>query len=183
MGLSGGSSYELRVGSYLELGAGEDGRIILPDGDAIALAPGGFVLIGTREELDIPNDILGMLYLRSTYARNGLVSWFQGVVDPGYRGGLTVVLHNLGNELVPIYGGERICHLVLEQLAEPVDKGYEGRYQDKPGATPAQRTKTLRVVSRSAIVGLGKSLGEGMSNALAAELLREMRRLLGGPSS
>lgn len=129
------ASYELRVGSWFNRQTKQ--RVELNIGDEIYLKQSRMILIGTIERVNIPNDIMGMMYLRSTYARRGFMPWFQGLVDPGYRGGLTVILHNLTPELIKITGGERICHLVFDLLAEPVDKGYEGAYQGSDGATPA----------------------------------------------
>jgi len=127
-------SYELRVGSYHERII--DRRIALSSEDKLPIPPNGFVLIGALERVNIPFDIVGMMYLRSTYARKGFLPWFQGIVDPGYQGGLTIVLHNMTTEPIIVTGGERICHLVLDSLPEAVDRGYEGIYQGSEGATP-----------------------------------------------
>jgi len=127
------ASYEMRVGSYYSPAEGEP--ISLVAGDGVALAPGGFVLIGTLEEVSLPRDILGMMYLRSTYARRGFSDWFQGLVDPGYRGALTVALHNLTDHPLVILGGDRICHLLFYPLDEMTDE-YDGRYQGSTAATP-----------------------------------------------
>lgn len=112
-------SYELRVASYHDWQTNT--RVDLQEGEEISLAPNGFLLVGTVERVNLPNDLMGMMYLRSTYARRGFVSWFQGIVDPGYSGFLTLVLHNLNEDPVIIYGNERICHLVFEELPELVD--------------------------------------------------------------
>jgi len=138
------ASYELRIGSYSEMGASVD----LPVGKGIAIAPWSFLLIGTMETVNLPLDIIGMLYLRSTYARSGFVSWFQGIVDPGYSGSLTFVLHNHTDSIIPIYGGERVCHLIFQKLPEPADRPYDGVYQKSEGATPARYYPALKVVGQ-----------------------------------
>lgn len=174
------ASYELRVGSYHDWQTNT--RLDLQKGEAIAVAPNGFLLVGTVERVTLPTDIMGMLYLRSTYARRGFVPWFQGIVDPGYSGSLTIALHNLTGDLVPIYGEERICHLVFEQLPVPVDKGYEGAYQGSPGATPPRQAPTVKIVGER-LTEIGKAAAESIPRALITELLRNpdiLRRLLGG---
>ena len=176
----GPASYELRVGSYHDWHAGT--RVDLQKGEAIAVAPNGFLLVGTVERVTLPDDILGMMYLRSTYARRGFLSWFQGIVDPGYNGNLTVVLHNLTGDLVPLYGEERICHLVFEQLSEAVDQGYEGAYQGSQGASPPRQAPTVKIVGEK-LYELGKTATETGTKVLVTELLRNpdvLRRLLGG---
>ena len=173
------ASYELRVGSYYDWNTRS--RVDLQRGEAIAVAAGGFLLIGTVERVNLPRDVIGMMYLRSTYARRGFTPWFQGIVDPGYRGALTVVVHNMTGELVPIYGEERICHLVFDELPEPVEKGYEGAYQGSPGATPPYQTPTVKIVGEK-LAAVGRVFTENLPRALIAELLRNpeaVRRLFG----
>ena len=138
------ASYELRVGSYFDRSANM--HIELSDQETVFVSPGGFALIGTLERVHMPNDIVGFMYLRSTYARRGYVPWFMGLVDPGYEGGLTLTIHNLTSELIPIHGHERICHLVFEELEEPVDRGYEGAYQHSAGATPPAYVSKIRII-------------------------------------
>jgi len=147
-------SYELRVGSYWDTAAQMSRD--LPRGQRIALAPNGFVLVGTLERVNLPDDILGLLYLRSTYARRGFVPWFMGIVDPGYAGTLTLALHNLTDQFLPITGHERICHLVLEALSEPVDRGYDGPYDQSQGATPARErdVPSVRIVGQTPIAAV-----------------------------
>lgn len=126
------ASYELRIGSYRDKNS--DTPIVLQEGEGRALPPASSLLIGTMERINLPLNLLGMMYLRSSYARLGSVSWFQGLVDPGYSGKLTIVLHNLSEQKIPIVGGDRICHLVFQELTEPADEGYKGLYQNSPGA-------------------------------------------------
>jgi dCTP deaminase len=143
------ASYELRVGSYLDKRL--DQRVNLVDSKVgeIAIMPSGFLLVGTMERVNLPNDIVGMLYLRSTYGRRGFISYFQGLVDPGYRGSLTIMLHNLSGESLTITGGERICHLVFEELPQAAAKGYEGAYQNSEGPTPSRYPSVVKVVGET----------------------------------
>lgn len=163
------ASYELRVGSYRE--SSTSPRIDLQKGEAIALMPNGFLLVGTMERVTLPLDVLGLMYLRSTYARRGFVSWFQGIVDPGYSGNLTVVLHNLSSELILLEGEERICHLVFQQLPEAVDKGYEGAYQGSDGATPPRRAPAIKVVGATIAELGGKAIEHLLKNP---EIIRQL---------
>jgi len=143
------ASYELRVGSYSEMGQRKD---LLP-GEFLEIPSCSFVLLGTIEQVRLPLDILGMMYLRSTYARLGLMPWFQGLVDPGYKGFLTVVLHNPMPEPIIVSHGQRICHLVFEKLLEPAERGYSGSYMRSSGAQPAandrRMVRTIRGLPRT----------------------------------
>ena len=61
------ASYELRVGSYRESRAGDP--IELGAGEGVVVQPGGLLLVGTFETVHFPNDLIGFLYLKSSYAR------------------------------------------------------------------------------------------------------------------
>jgi dCTP deaminase len=139
------ASYEMRVGGYRDTRTKK--LIPLEVGQEVRIASYGFAIIGTLEHVSLANDLLGMMYLRSTFARHGMTPWFQGIVDPGYRGGLTVVLHNLTHQQITIAGGERICHLVFDELKEPASEGYSGKYQDSEGgALPAYQPPKIPVI-------------------------------------
>jgi deoxycytidine triphosphate deaminase len=172
------ASYELRVGSYFDPGTNKD--IPLDDGEGIAIAPRSFVLLGSKEMVDLPLEILGMLYLRSTYARRGFTAWFQGLVDPGYKGSLTFPLHNLTGNIIPVYGGERICHIIFERLSEAADQPYDGDYQGSKGATPASRHPTLKIVGEK-LAEYGQIAAENAPRALLETIMSNpelLKRLL-----
>jgi gluconate kinase len=43
--------------------------------------------------------------------------YFLGVIDPGFRGGVEVVLMNMGTNKFKIEKGDRICQLIIERYA------------------------------------------------------------------
>ena len=153
------ASYELRVGSYRESRIGD--RTDLKPGEGVVVQPGGLLLVGTVETVHLPNDLIGFLYLKSSYARLGLLSWSQGIVEPGYSGGLTIVLNNASNVYVPIVGGQKICHLMLSQADEATDQPYRAEYQGSASATPAKGGSAWGVVGDM----LGK-VSEGVTAAV-----------------
>jgi len=127
------ASYELRVGSYSDANQ----RKILTPGEVVSVSPHSHLLLGTIEQVHLPLDIVGMMYLRSTYARLGMMPWFQGLVDPGYEGALTVVLHNMTNRTLDIAWGEQVCHIVFERMLAAADHAYSGAYVKSLGAQTA----------------------------------------------
>lgn len=161
------ASYEMRVRGYYDWTSSQ--RVEIGDGRTVAVAPRGFAIFSTMEQVALPNDIIGMMYLRSTYARRGFTPWFQGIVDPGYQGGLSVILHNLTPSPILITGGERICHLVFERLPEPADEGYQGSYQHSPGGHPAadkDKGAPIPVIGQP----LGGTVGGGISPTMISVL-------------
>jgi dCTP deaminase len=94
-------------------------------------------VVGTEAVLSMPVDVVGSLWIRSSYARRGVLASF-GKVDAGFRGNLTVGAFHAGHEPLSIPVGDRFCQLVLEPLQTPPTKAYAGRYQDQRGVTLAK---------------------------------------------
>jgi dCTP deaminase len=113
--------------------AGYDVRIA----EAMVLLPGQFRLASTVEQFDIPNDLIAFVHDKSTWARQGL-SLFNTVIEPGWRGFLTLELVNNSQERFVIKAGDPIAQIVFMRLEEPTEAAYEGKYQDqRAGAVPA----------------------------------------------
>lgn len=127
------SSYEIRVGSYFDFEKGKQEQ--LSEGEAIVLEGNCYALLGSIEYFNIPKDITALMWLRTTYARHGWTPWFQGLVDPGFRGRVTIVLHNITSHERMI-GVDRICHIRFNRMVEATEKPYTGKYMQSPGAQP-----------------------------------------------
>lgn len=93
------------------------------------LEPNDFALASSVEEFVTPLNVLGTVRDKSTWARRGL-SVFNTVIEPGWRGFLTLELFNAGYELLEVRPGDPIAQVVFEFVDRPVD-GYDGKYQDQ----------------------------------------------------
>lgn len=106
--------------------AGYDIRIA----QAVTLFPGRrFALASAMEEFDMPNDLLGVVHDKSTWARKGLAVQ-NTVIEPGWRGFLTLELFYAGWKPLRIPAGVGIAQVLFHQIAEQAR--YAGRYQDQP---------------------------------------------------
>jgi dCTP deaminase len=94
------------------------------------LEPGEFRLGAANERFELPNNVIGMVYDKSSWARRGL-SLFNTVVEPGWGGWLTIELTNLGKESLFLPQGVPIAQVVFSYLDEPTDNPYNGKYQDQ----------------------------------------------------
>jgi len=92
--------------------------------------PGGFVLASTVEHFDMPYDLLAEVKDKSTWARRGLAVQ-NTVIEPGWRGYLTLEISNHGEMSVRIEGGSPIAQILFHQLAQPTEQAYRGKYQDQ----------------------------------------------------
>lgn len=111
--------------------AGYDLRLVLPrDKREWCLMPGEFLLAATVEHFNMPLDVLGKVCDKSTFARRG-VSVFNTVIEPGWRGWLTLEIKNLGQQEVLLRSGQGIAQVVFQRLETSTSVPYEGKYQDQ----------------------------------------------------
>lgn len=103
----------------------------------LLLAPGKAALASTIEHFEMPNDVLGKVADKSTWARRFLAVQ-NTIIEPGWRGFLTLELSNHGSETLEIAAGMPIAQIILHQLDMPTDAPYAGKYQDqRSGAVAA----------------------------------------------
>lgn len=98
---------------------------------------GRFILASAIEEFDMPVDLVGIVHDKSTWARKGL-SVFNTVIEPGWKGFLTLELVYHGEEELIIPAGAGIAQVVFHQTTNQTM--YNGKYQnqeDKPVAAKA----------------------------------------------
>jgi dCTP deaminase len=107
-------------------------------GSNISIPPAGCVLVHTLEFVELGSMVCGDLFLRSSFAREGIIGSFA-LVDPGFRGQLTLSLTNMGQGAVDIAEGERLAQIVFLKLDRPPKKIYSGRYQNSKGAVASKR--------------------------------------------
>ena len=81
------------------------------------LEPGETGAIPTGLALGFPSDFGGLIEDRSGLALRGLTT-LAGVIDPGYRGEIKVILTNLASTPHTILPGDRIAQLRLVQRME-----------------------------------------------------------------
>lgn len=107
--------------------------------DDYAIQPGAFTLACSVEKFDMPNNVLGMVKDKSSWARRGL-SVFNTVIEPGWRGYLTLELVNHGPNCLIIDAGEPIAQVIF-CFTDKETAGYgDGKYQNQgPYPTAAIR--------------------------------------------
>jgi len=91
-----------------------------------------FRLASAIEQFTMPDNLLGIVHDKSTWARNGL-SVFNTVIEPGWSGYLTLELIYHGWRPLKIKAGSGIAQVIFHETSTPV--AYNGKYQnqaDKP---------------------------------------------------
>ena len=90
---------------------GEDAGIDLKSRENKSIAPGEYSLVKTGLKIAIPGGYAGFVYPRSGLALKKGVTVLNadGVIDPGYRGEIGVILINHGQDEFIIKKGDRIA--------------------------------------------------------------------------
>ncbi|KAJ6599662.1 deoxyuridine 5'-triphosphate nucleotidohydrolase [Mycena sp. CBHHK59/15] len=92
------------------------------------LVPGAY-LVEFNETIDVPLDVMGSLFVRSSLFRSGaLVS--AGVMDSGYKGTIGGMLQVVNPHGLTLFKDAKLAQFVFHQMKEKVE-GYSGVYQNK----------------------------------------------------
>ena len=102
------------------------------------LEPSEHRLVATMERVELGNDLVGVLHLRSSLAREGILASLA-LVDPGFRGQLTISLFNSSRKTIRLKAGDRFVQLTLLKLGRQAAMRYRGRYQDSRGVIGSRR--------------------------------------------
>lgn len=101
---------------------------------------GRFTIASAMEEFQMPNDMVGIVHDKSTWARQGL-SVFNTVIEPGWKGFLTLELVYHGQKDLVIPAGAGIAQVIFHQTSERA--AYNGKYSNQPDMpVPAILEKT-----------------------------------------
>lgn len=94
------------------------------------LVSGGFILASTIERFVMPDDVMGIVHDKSSWARRG-VTVQNTVIEPGWEGYLTLEICNHSSVSVVIQRGAPIAQVVFHRIDQPVDNPYSGKYQNQ----------------------------------------------------
>ena len=87
------------------------------------------VLLSTVEVVKVPHGYVGLIMLRSTVARAGLIAPTT-YADSGFVGTLTMEVFNSNKWGIDLQAGTHIWNMVL--VPAPFELDYNGRYQNQP---------------------------------------------------
>jgi dCTP deaminase len=100
-------------------------------------------LISTKEYIKMSGEITASLWIRTTYARKGIISSF-GKVDSGFEGNLTLSAFNASDHAVDIKIKDTFAQIVFEKMECQPDKLYEersGNYMGQKGITIKKKSE------------------------------------------
>lgn len=96
-------------------GPEEDAGMDLHSVEAVTLGPSETKLVSTGLAIELPPGYEAQIRPRSGLALKHSITLpnSPATIDPGYRGEIRVILHNLGGEPFEILPGERIAQMVI----------------------------------------------------------------------
>jgi dCTP deaminase len=103
----------------------------LEKGQFFDLLPGEHILVSSLESVKVPDDLMAVMYPRSSTNRKGISVDQTGIIDSGYEGQLVIpVRNNTSSQTVRLYPGERFCQIVFQKLSVSV-VARKSRYHQK----------------------------------------------------
>lgn len=136
--------------------------IELEEGQYFEILPNEYILVSTLELIKVPNDLMGILYPRSSTNRRGLSVDLTGIIDSGYEGPLTIpVRNNTQTQTIRLHPGERFCQVTFEELGSAV-KAVKSRYHQKDiieGYVKEKSSLETKMILKGDIKKLKKDFG------------------------
>lgn len=131
------AGYDIRIKQTVEFTKGTRfPKVVFVDNEP---SHGHFALASTIEEFDMPTNLVGIVHDKSTWARRGL-SVFNTIIEPGWKGWLTLELVYHGQEDLIIPAGSGIAQVLFHELS--LERTYTGKYNHQPDyPVPARESK------------------------------------------
>lgn len=82
------------------------------------------------EEFDMPADMVGKVFNKSSWARLGVDASKTTIIEPGWKGFLTLEIKFDGDLPVIIEAGAPIAQIIFEHTVHSAP--YQGKYQNQP---------------------------------------------------
>ncbi len=98
----------------------------------LVINPHEQVLMSTYEYIKLPNNLMGFVELRSTWARHGLLLP-PTIIDAGFEGNVTLEVFNAGETKILLKPGMRFAHVIFAATLNPVKNAYSGKYLGQRG--------------------------------------------------
>ncbi|HET7673409.1 MAG TPA: dCTP deaminase [Candidatus Saccharimonadales bacterium] len=136
----------------------------LEKGQFFDLLPGEHILVSSLESVKLSDDLMAVMYPRSSTNRKGISVDQTGIIDSGYEGQLVIpIRNNTQSQTVRLYPGERFCQIVFQRLSEKVEPR-QSRYHRKDiiegvdvDSLGNERETEIKLITAGDIKGLKKN--------------------------
>jgi len=108
----------------------------------VFLKPGKMILGRSIEYFSLPENIMALFFIKSTWSRVGLLM-NPGQINPGWKGQLTLEICNPTSHNIVLYANEGIVTVMFFEVDNPFES-YNGFYQNQ---FKVQKAKTSKYTS------------------------------------
>ncbi len=127
------AGYDIRIKQDIKFIRHLEGFIIMVDDQPLrnaegVMTVGRFTIASAMEEFQMPDNLVGVVHDKSTWARHGL-SVFNTVLEPSWKGFLTLELVYHGNYDLHIPAGAGIAQILFSRIEN--SGVYDGKYQNQ----------------------------------------------------
>lgn len=105
-----GSSYDLSILKLITA----DSKVE----DEFLLQPQGMVKVVSAEVLNLPVDVMGYVFVKTSLCNEGVLALNIGIVDPGFNGPLQSVLINFGKSPIRLSVGSVFSRITFQIVAD-----------------------------------------------------------------
>lgn len=96
------------------------------------IGPHEQVLMSTIEYIKMPDNLMGFVEQRSTWARHGLMLP-PTIIDAGFEGNITLEVFNASSHGILLRPGMRFAHVIFAATLNRVSNDYKGKYLGQKG--------------------------------------------------
>ena len=104
-------------------------RYDIPFKSKFLLHPGSLALVPTLEWVKLPNDLIGIVTARSTWAREGLSIATATLIEARYQGIVTLELANLGEIPIALYPGMSLAQIAFSVVEGDTARPGRGQFE------------------------------------------------------
>lgn len=116
--------YTLHLGKEVYVSTDDLPKRLKPR-EFFTIHPGDFVLLITREQLEMPADVMGFISMRFRYKQKGLINVSGFHVDPGYKGRLIFSAFNAGPKDIVLRENEPLFMIFFQGMGKDCNYGKE----------------------------------------------------------
>lgn len=98
----------------------------------LIIRPQTRVLLSTMEYVEMPDNLVGFVELRSTWARHGLFMP-PTIIDAGFAGTITLEVFNSNSFGIKLVPSVRFAHVIFATTLNRVKNTYAGEYHGQRG--------------------------------------------------
>lgn len=135
--------YNLHLGNEIYISTNALPQRLKPR-EFFTIHPGDFVLLITKEKLNMPNDIMGFISMRFKYKQKGLINVSGFHVDPGYSGKLIFSAFNAGPKDIVLRESDPVFMIFFQGVNKNCKYTFNGAKFDN---IPADMVENIRGMS------------------------------------